>query len=1432
MSIEIKQAIRDTIRSFQSDTLTENGLNLFKSLGYNTDRQAPLGRKNWSEFRDSFLESNTTFNEEKAQVASWHYIDLLFQLSKEEMSLQNDMFNTGKVDNTIIESYLFFVLELKTGSYTRTVLSRITREINKVFSMPVFVLFKVDNHLTLSIINRRLNETDQSKDVLLKVTLIKDIDIINPHRAHIEILFDLSLPELQRKFAVKNFVELHGACRKTLDTKELNKKFYRELSDWYFWALDKVSFPADVIKDEKIRNATNLIRLVTRVIFIWFIKEKKLVPDVLFEQEKIGTIIKDFLKNEKSKNYYLAILQNLFFGTLNQKMNERKFAKDSSIEINKKEYGVKTLFRYQDLFTVSEKEALKLFATIPFLNGGLFDCLDKEDATGKVVYGDGFSRNPRKQAQIPDDLFFGETRTVDLADIYGDSHRKNEKVRGLFHILNAYKFTITENTPVEEEIALDPELLGRVFENLLASYNPETKTTARKQTGSFYTPREIVEYMVDESLINYLLINLKSGISNSSPPEKKGWPKAGVVSINNLPHLKTFRKQLRNNSTPAEAKLWTCLQKSQLDGRKFRRQHSVANYILDFYCPSEAIAIELDGEVHNSVEQKEYDRERDLFLEATGIRVLRFENRVVFEQPEYLLNEVRKWFGWKGKRQETTPSANGGRPSLSGGELNEKRLRVLMSYAEDDGGFGDREKECLIEAIDNCKIIDPACGSGAFPMGVLHKMVHVLEKLDPKNEKWKNLQIQKINIDIPELREKFTEDIEEAFEKNELGYARKLFLIENCIYGVDIQPIAVQIAKLRFFISLIVDQRKQEGKENLGVRSLPNLETKFVAADSLIALQIFDPEKGQSAFRTETIVNLEEELKTLRHNYFSAKTRKEKQKYQEKDNEIRKKIADELQSLRFSPDDVAKLIAFDPYDQNISAPFFDREWMFGLKQGFDIVIGNPPYVQIQNFSGQQVQKDWEAQGYKTFAKTGDVYCLFYERGFGLLREGGTLTYITSNKWMRANYGKVMRRFMLENGSLLQLIDFGDSQIFENATTYTNIILWYKKKSKEKPKVWDVNRVFKKDLTLNAMLDIDDSDEGLFKEDSFVIVKSDLAKIKKKIEKVGTPLKNWDVTINYGIKTGLNEAFIIDGKKKEELIKVDPKCADIIKPLLRGRDIKRYNAELANLWLLFIPWHFPLNNDQTIVGCSEKAENAFNDQYPAIYGHMQKFKDKLKSRNRAECGIRYEWYALQRCAASYYDDFNKDKLIWLEMSPKSNFTLDLKRTILLNTAYIMTGKEIKFIISVINSILIDKYFSFIATDVRGGTRRYTKQYVELLPIPKIPASQQLPFEILVDCILFAKEINMDLESDLFESVIDGMVFDLYFPEEMKAAHCYITDRVAEVIKPFKPDDTDQFKKEYIKELYKFFNKDKIIYHGLIHRRTVKLVEIITGANNER
>ncbi len=240
--INSKQNIQSALAAFKTGNLSQNAIALFDALDYNTIRQQPFEQKTYAFFKEYYVSDNSNFNAEKAKVTQWQSIDLLFQLSKDEVSDQQNVFGTHQVEQTIIESYLFFALELKPAAYSRTDLAQITREINKVFLMPAMILFKHGDSITLSVINRRLHKTNAQKDVLEKVTLIKDISIEKPHRAHIDILSDLSFTEIKRVYKVSNFVELHNAWQKILDTKELNKKFYKELSNWYFWAIKKVYF--------------------------------------------------------------------------------------------------------------------------------------------------------------------------------------------------------------------------------------------------------------------------------------------------------------------------------------------------------------------------------------------------------------------------------------------------------------------------------------------------------------------------------------------------------------------------------------------------------------------------------------------------------------------------------------------------------------------------------------------------------------------------------------------------------------------------------------------------------------------------------------------------------------------------------------------------------------------------------------------------------------------------------------------------------------------------------------------------------------------------------------------------------------------------------------------------------------------------------------
>jgi len=768
---------------FNTARLFEAATDLFGQLGIK------LNSNTTSSFSKEILVPNLKGKPYYNEIENIYFIGMI---EDSIFSSQLDMFTQGyeleqalAIADTRYEGLLLFAMQLSKKP-TRTEISDLTRAINrKSEKMPVALLLKYpgENGSMISIaISERFKYLHQWRtgEKQGKIIILKDINTIKPHAGHERILLDLV-----KLNNVTNYTLLHQQWLKVLDVSELNKKFFNELANWYIWAQALVKFPNDKKIEENRNIQTNLIRLITRLIFVWFLKEKHLIDEKLFTPDFIKKIIKQFdPESEETTNYYNAILQNLFFGTLNQKMNEREFAKDGgSTLVNKEHFGVKTIYRYAKLFNISENEVINLFKDIPFLNGGLFDCLDKtNEETGKVEYIDGFSRNSKKSALVPDVLFFGKERFYDLSDGYGYK-KQREKCEGLIEIFKSYKFTIEENTPIEEEIALDPELLGKVFENLLAFYNPETGTTARKQTGSFYTPREIVNYMVDESIIAYLKTKL-------------------------LEETPVAFMQMGKSQT-------------ELFGNKDRKGQ-----------------LKMETEIgHNR---------------------------------------------WAGKEDKL-----------------EEELRRLVSYESEIPSFQENEVQAIIKAIDNCKILDPACGSGAFPMGILHKLVLILSKLDKDNKRWQELQKQNAlrdteqayNIGEREVRDEKLKEISETFENNASDYGRKLYLIENCIYGVDIQPIAVQIAKLRFFISLVVDQKEKPGADNRGIRPLPNLETKFVAANTLIGLS--KPE-GFDFSKNDEIKKLENKLLSNRHQYFEAKTRKAKLAFQKEDKELRNKVANEI----------------------------------------------------------------------------------------------------------------------------------------------------------------------------------------------------------------------------------------------------------------------------------------------------------------------------------------------------------------------------------------------------------------------------------------------------------------------------------------------------------------------------------------------------------
>ncbi len=388
------------------------------------------------------------------------------------------------------------------------------------------------------------------------------------------------------------------------------------------------------------------------------------------------------------------------------------------------------------------------------------------------------------------------------------------------------------------------------------------------------------------------------------------------------------------------------------------------------------------------------------------------------------------------------------------------------------------------------------------------------------------------------------------------------------------------------------------------------------------------------------------------------------------------------------------------------------------KGGFDVVIGNPPYVQLQSMG---TMSDVYAQcGYETYNKSADLYCLFTERGYSLLKPGGMQSFIMPNKWMLVSYGKELRKFMAKT-DLQQILNFGDVQFFEEAATIVCIFVTRKsnERSKEVLALSLNQKTYHGDFLNEVPNKLATYPSETFGEKEWIIHPKAHFNILQKMQK-GVALKNMPLSINYGIKTGYNDAFFIDGAIRDRLITEDPKSAEIIKPLLRGRDIQAWMPEWNDLYLLFVPWHFPLHLDSSIQGCSIEAEKAFESQYPAVFHHLLNHKDKLSARNKAETGIRYEWYASQRWAADYYEEFSKPKIMYPNMTSLFPFIYDEKGFFGNDKTFMITANDdtvnLKYITAILNSRLCKLWIWYNCPELLGGTREIRKVYFENFCIP--------------------------------------------------------------------------------------------------------------------
>jgi len=1084
---------------------------------------------------------------------------------------------------------------------------------------------------------------------------------------------------VSKEFTNKTFLKRVGECdflslEKILEAfsvEKVTKEFYENISHWYFWSVKNCIFPKDAESEENGRKIS-VIRLITRMIFVWFMRERGLIPRELFTHDAFNILLRD--TSDNSSSYYQAILQNLFFATLNTKQKEREFR--SEIRGNNgfnTDHGNQYVYRFQDYFTDPEK-LHSLFLNVPFLNGGLFDCLDD---SRKGIYIDGFSETKKNQAVVPNFLFFGKEIEVDLSDDLGPQ-KKLCLIKGLLSILSEFNFTIDENTADDKDVALDPELLGRVFENLLASFNPETSTTARKATGSYYTPREIVDYMIDESLKEYL--------------------------ITHLPEIE---------------------------------------------------------DIQNKIE-------------------------------------------------------------------------IIFSAVNEDNPFDQSTSKKIVHLIESIRIVDPAVGSGAFPMGILNKLVSLLHIVDKDNQYWKQAQ-QEAADSIPDshIRQETKNRIELYFKDKNENYGRKLFLIQKCIYGVDIQQIAVEIAKLRFFISLLVDESIDSAKENWGIEPLPNLDFKIMQGNSLISEFLgvrFEIEEKQSTGQitigfTDEKTRLVKEFERKKIEYqnesdkavksillneiengmikiFESIVKQQKASYFNGVQDIFRKFSvlpnkndrDELiardtkrlnQRFGFDLDAAEKQLR--EYSGRLKTrPFFPWQLyfaeVFAEKAGFDIVITNPPYI------GEKGHKEIfrevkQANLGKYYLGKMDFFYFFFHLAFDLGNKNAQIAFITTNYYPTASGAVKLRKDFKNRTIITKLLNFNELKIFESALGQHNMITILRKgrnsdtfaktcitsrTGETSPEIlteivngFDINTKYFK----VAQKDIYDGDQYLIRLAGTSIENNDpiqttLSKIKAQGVILGSICN-----VNQGIVTGADKVskrhiekfklkanvgegiFILSKVELENLsLTLDEKL--ILKPWFKNSDVYRWNTSLTY--------------SEQVIYFDRKQKKVLKFTF-----YLEKYKNILEERREVINRV-IDWWQLQWPRDN--EIFIKPKIVVPQRSIRNTFGYNEIPWYASADVYFITTKDrnysLKYILALLNSSL---YYLWLyhRGKRKGEALELYQQPLSEIPIRKISDSEQKPFIEIVDHILnltnaddYPKNSGKQTLVKKYEQQIDKMVFELY------------------------------------------------------------------------
>ncbi|GAA9983351.1 hypothetical protein VN0985_03110 [Helicobacter pylori] len=747
-----------------------------------------------------------------------------------------------------------------------------------------------------------------------------------------------------------------------------------------------------------------------------------------------------------------------------------------------------------------------------------------------------------------------------------------------------------------------------------------------------------------------------------------------------------------------------------------------------------------------------------------------------------------------------------------------------------------------MQVLLTLRICDPAVGSGHFLVSALNEMVWIAYELGLIASLYRHsLRLENDEIIIQHTQTGEIFNYKKPHSENDPHHQiqKELFelkksIIENCLFGVDINPNSCEITKLRLWIELLKYSYYifEESKNTDALETLPNIDINIKCANSLISrfnlhddlqkipnikqkiqaykdlvVQYKDPNPLFPLNKADLINKIQDLKNTFSLTLKDPKTKAELEKAIEKHiknyNDFAlddKSLLDGLEkgvvgvknifgTLKLSPKEEEE--AFASYgriralrkklDDALSGREYQNafEWRFEFPEvlddegdflGFDCIIGNPPYIRQEQI--KDIKPLLQKQYQNFYNSTADIYTYFFALSYHLLKDKGFNAFITSNKYARAKYGAKLRELLLKKTTIVSYMELNALKVFESAAVDTSIMSFIKQTPPKESdfKYYEPTPDDKNDLKNARFLPMK---QNALKTESFIFANTSLLDLRDKIESVGTPLKDWGIQIYRGILTGANEAFIIPTEKREEILNAcktqeeRKRTEALIKPILRGKDIKRYSYEWADLWVIFIPWHFPNTNNPKNM---EENEQDFSIHYPIIYSHLLSHKDKLLKRNKDETGKRYEWYCLQRWAANYYQDFEKEKIVYGEIVQEPRFYLDngeceLGYFYAEATSFILTGEHLRYLLGMLHSKLIT--FAFKTFYAGGGLGesgyRYKKAFIERLPIPKItPQNQKLAHKITDSqkAILEAKEKDPKANTQELEKEIDALVYQLY------------------------------------------------------------------------